>query len=230
MTEMKRYPWKITTFIILIVISIVLYMVLQQGDYLSFENLKQHRNALREFVDAHYAISLISFFVVYITTAFFLPGAIALSIVAGFLFGTWTGALSVIAGATMGALLSFLSARYLVRDFIQERFETYLKGFNREISAHGQNYLFFLRIVPIMPFFVVNYLAGITLISPLAFTLTTLAGMTPGAFVFAFAGKEIGSIEAPEDLLSSKLIIAFVLMAVLAVLPVTVRRLRRRTR
>jgi len=224
---MKRHHWKITTFIMLIVISIVLYMVLQQGDYLSFENLKQHRSGLREIVEAHCAISLISFFVVYITTAFFLPGAIALSLVAGFLFGTWIGALTVIAGATTGALLAFLSARYLVRDFIQERFEGHLKAFNREMRSHGQHYLFFLRIVPIMPFFVVNYLAGVTLISPLTFTLTTMAGMAPGAFVFAFAGKEIGSIETPEDILSGKLITAFVLMAVLAVLPVAVRHLRK---
>jgi uncharacterized membrane protein YdjX (TVP38/TMEM64 family) len=227
---MIRRHWKTATFIVLITISIALYVLLQQGDYLSFESLKQHREGLKEIVDTHYSASLISFFAVYMTTAFFLPGAIALSIAGGFLFGVWVGALTVIAGATAGALLAFLSSRYLVRDVIQERFKDHLKVFNSEIGAHGAHYLFFLRIVPLMPFFVVNYLAGATMMSPLTFSLATVAGMAPGAFVFAFAGREIARINNPEDLLSGTLLTALTLIAVLAVLPVAFRHLRNRIR
>jgi uncharacterized membrane protein YdjX (TVP38/TMEM64 family) len=143
-------------------------------------------------------------------------------VASGFLFGVAAGAVYVNIASTSGAVLAFLCSRYLIGNWIQKRFSARLKSFNKEILRHGHNYLLFLRIVPIIPFFAVNYLAGITKIPLSKFIWTTVLGMLPGSVLFAYAGQRLGEIEQVRDLFSAEFIVAFSLLALFALLPVMV--------
>ena len=151
------------------------------SEYLTFESLKENRDILRSCIETHYVSSVIAFIAVVVSTAFFVPGIIAMTLVGGLLFGVLMGTVYVLVGATIGATIAFLSARYVLGNWIQHRYEEHLKAFNNEISRHGYNYLIAFRIVPIMPFFLVNYLAGITKMPLSRFIWTTAVGMFPGS-------------------------------------------------
>jgi uncharacterized membrane protein YdjX (TVP38/TMEM64 family) len=215
--------WKKIALFVLLVAAVGTYTALGLGDYLTFEMVKEHRAALRFFVDGHYATSVIVFIAVYLSTALFVPGAVVLTLAAGFLFGVVAGVVYVNIAATTGAVLAFLCSRYLIGKWIQKKFSAPLKSFNREIERHGQNYLLVLRIIPLFPFFAVNYLAGITKIPLPKFIWTTALGMLPGSVLYAYAGQRLGEIEQVVDLFSAEFIIAFSILALLAFSPVVVR-------
>jgi uncharacterized membrane protein YdjX (TVP38/TMEM64 family) len=223
---MRSSRKKLLLFTLLIVAAAAVWLS-GGADYLTFENLKEDRALLQTYVSHHYALSVAVFMAVYVTTALFVPGALVMSLAGGFLFGVVQGTLYVIAGASVGATLAFLSARYLLGDRVQRRFGEQLGRFNREMKRHGHNYLLVMRIFPLLPFFVTNYLAGITRIRYRTFLWTTCLGMLPGSVVYTFAGQEIGAIETPEDIFSAKLLAAFSFLAVLAILPVLHRIVRK---
>jgi uncharacterized membrane protein YdjX (TVP38/TMEM64 family) len=197
------------------------------ADYLTFDALKEHRSALKGFVSLHYGLSVVIFCALFLSTAFFLPGAIALMIAAGFLFGVVEGVVYVNVAATTGAALAFLSSRYLIGNWIQERFALQLRHFNKEIKCHGQNYLFLLRIVPLFPFFVVNYLSGITMIPLSRFAWTTALGLAPASVLYAYAGRKLEGIDRLNDLFAPEIVATFVGLGLFALLPVFVRSWRR---
>jgi uncharacterized membrane protein YdjX (TVP38/TMEM64 family) len=215
--------WKKIGLLLILATAISFYFMSGISDYLTFDSVKEHRNTLRNFVERNYLYSALVFFIAYVSTAFFVPGAIALTLAAGFLFGVLKGVLLVLAAAISGAVFAFLSARYLLGNWVQKKFSSPLKIFNEEIERHGQNYLIVFRIIPVLPFFAVNYLAGITRIPLRRFAWTTAAGMLPGSILYTYAGRRLGEIENPGDLLSTESIIAFSALALLALLPVFVR-------
>jgi len=191
-------------------------------DYITFEELKKNSDVLKQFVHAHYIESVLVFILFFISTAFFVPGAIVATIAGGFFFGVVMGTIYVNIGSTTGATVAFLSARYLLGNWIQHRYAKQLMIFNEEIARHGSNYLIVLRIIPVLPFFIVNYLSGMTKISTKKFVLITSLSMLPGSVVYTFAGEELGTLRSPGDALSAKFFIAFGLLALFALLPVIV--------
>jgi uncharacterized membrane protein YdjX (TVP38/TMEM64 family) len=132
-------------------------------------------------------------------------------------------------GMTLGASLAFLFARYIAGKWIHSRYKDHLEKFNREIARHGSSYLLMLRLIPVLPFFVVNFLAGMTKMSLKRFLLTTAMGVLPGSVVYTYAGQEFGSIRSLDDIMTPKLVIAFVLLGTLALLPVAFRLLKKKS-
>ena len=197
----------------------------EPGRYLTFENLKQNREMLQHFVNEHYLESVLIFILIFISTAFIIPGAIIVSVAGGLFYGVLMGTLYINIGSTVGATMAFLAARYLIGQWVQKRYHAQMGTFNREIDRHGTNYLITLRIVPVLPFFMVNYLAGLTRISTKKFFLTTSVGMIPGSLVYTFAGRQFSAITSPEDISSPQLIIALVLLGIFALLPVIVHHI-----
>jgi uncharacterized membrane protein YdjX (TVP38/TMEM64 family) len=191
-------------------------------DVVSFQNIKAHRHELREMVGEHYVSSVAAFVGAVLCTAFFMPGALALALLGGFLFGTVHCIVYVNAGGLMGATLAFLLARHLLGNWLQQRYEHELRAFNREIKRHGHNYLVTLRILPIFPFFLVNYFAGLTRMTLRRYVLATFIGILPGSAVYSFAGQGLGSLNSPWEVLSPKILAALALMALFALLPVEV--------
>ena len=180
-------------------------------DLLTFEMLRQYRDQLLPITAQHYIIAVGFFILLYIAVvALSIPGTAALSLAAGFLFGFW-GIIYVNIGATIGAILAFLVARYLIGDWLQKRYAKKLTSFNKEIAENGYNYLLMLRLIPVFPFFLVNIFAGITKIPLVTYAWTTMAGIAPASFVFIYAGRKLGLIDKPGDILSWFILLVFVL-------------------
>lgn len=214
---MKRYKKRI---IILIFLVALILFVRFSGidDYMTFENLKRNRDSLQEFVKNHYILSVLCYIVIYISTAFFVPGAIPLTVVGGLLFGVFWGTVYVCIGATVGATLAFFTARYLIGEWLQDRYRNQLRRFNKEMSRHGHYYLIMIRLTPLLPFFLINYLAGLTMIPFRVFLLTFLITLLPGSVIYAFAGQHLGTIESLEDILSVETLLIIILLLAIVIL------------
>lgn len=225
--SMKMY-WKKNVFFAAAAVLIALFLLYTRyADLLSFESFKNNSSQLVGHVHEHYTVSIVVFGALFISTAFFLPGALVLTLAGGFLFGAWAGAFYACVFSTAGASFAFLLSRYLLGGWVQARYAAHLERFNREVTLHGANYLFFLRVVPVMPFFLVNYLAGVTKISTARYTLVTFLGISPGSLVYSLAGRQFQNIKDPEDILSAKMITLFILIALFSLLPVCLRRMKR---
>jgi uncharacterized membrane protein YdjX (TVP38/TMEM64 family) len=213
--------------LILLFAAIIALRYSPLGKALTFDNLKQHRDILITLVQDHYGLSVMLFIGVYIlAAAFSIPGAVILTLGGGFLFGTPAATVYVNIGATAGASLAFLSARYLLGERLQEKYQNQLDKFNAEITKNGARYLLSLRFIPVFPFFLINFLSGLTKIPLKTFVWTTSLGIIPGTAVYAFAGRQIGTINALSEILSKKVIIAFVILALFAIFPVVLDRIK----
>lgn len=215
--------------LILFIAVIVLIRFSAIGDYITFENLKKNREILFAFTKENYLISIILYIIIYIlVVAFSLPGAAVLTLAGGFLFGTLLAMLCVNIGATAGAALAFVLARYLIGKQIQNRYESQLRTLNEQIDKNGSRYLLTLRFLPIFPFFLINFLSGLTKVPLKTFIWTTSLGILPGSAVYAFAGQQIGTINSLIEILSKKVLIAFALLALFTLLPIILNYAKKR--
>jgi len=210
------------------VAAVGLFFYLDLGRYLTLASLKANRQALADFYAAHTAVTIAAFLAIYIVqTALSLPGAAILSLAAGAIFGSLLGTLLAVVAATIGATLAFLVTRYLLRDLILNRFAPRLEGLNRELESRGFNYLLFLRLVPLFPFFLINLAAGLTRLPLRTFVLGTLIGIIPGGFVYVNAGASLAGINSLRDIASPRVLGSFLLLGLFALVPVIYGKLRK---
>jgi uncharacterized membrane protein YdjX (TVP38/TMEM64 family) len=206
---------------------VVAFFALGGQKYMSLDAVKANRDALLHFADDHFIAALAIAFVAYVgATAFSLPGGLVLSLALGFVFGRWVGTVLVVVAATIGATLVFLAARYLFADAARRRMGALGAKISAGFTENAFNYLLFLRLVPVFPFFLVNLAPAFTTISVRTFMLGTLIGIIPGSFVFVNLGQTLGRIDSLSGLLTTETIGAFVLLGALALLPVLVRKYR----
>jgi uncharacterized membrane protein YdjX (TVP38/TMEM64 family) len=199
--------------LVLLAAAIAAYFWFDLGTVLSLENFKQSQTDIVAAKDANPLFYIGGFFLIYvIVTALSLPGAAIMSLVAGALFGVITGTILVSFASTIGATLAFLSARFLLRDWVQSKFGERLKAIDDGIARDGAFYLFTIRLIPLFPFFVVNLLMGLTRIKTRTFYWVSQIGMFPATIVFVNAGTQISKIESTAGLLSPTLIGSFVLL------------------
>jgi uncharacterized membrane protein YdjX (TVP38/TMEM64 family) len=199
--------------------------------YLSFETLKEHRDELLAFKARHFVAMLVATLAVYaVATALSFPGGVLMSLAVGFLFGRWVGAAIVIVAATVGATAAFLSARYLFADAARRRMGPRLQRLSRGFEADAFNYLLFVRLVPIFPFWLMNLVPAFTPVSTRTFVVATAIGILPGSFVFVNLGESLLRIHSARDLLSTSVLLSFTLLGVLSVMPVVVKKVRHRRR
>jgi uncharacterized membrane protein YdjX (TVP38/TMEM64 family) len=207
---------------------IVLIRVFGFDQLLSLETFRQYRDQLLAFTAQHYIPTVAVFILVYIAAvALSIPGATILTLTAGFLFGFF-GVIYVNIGATAGAILAFLVARYLIGDWVQKRYGERLASFNKEIADNGYNYLLTLRFIPLFPFFLINIFAGLTRVPLATFAWTTMVGILPGSFVYIYTGRQLGIIEKPGDILSWQILLAFVLLGLLVLSPVIIKKIMKK--
>ena len=208
---------------------IALFFYFHLGRYLTLESLKGNRNALLQFYAAHRLAMVVGFIGIYIVqTTLSLPGAAILSLAAGAVFGNIRGTIFVNIGATLGATIAFLLARYLLSDLIQKRFGSRLEGINTELEKAGFNYLLFLRLVPIFPFFLINLGAGLTRIPLRTFFWGTMLGIIPGSFVYCNAGASLAAINRVGEIASPRVLASFALLGLFALVPVFYQKLKRK--
>ena len=194
--------------------AIAAYFVFDLGQILSLENFKASQADIVAAKDANPALYITGFFILYVAvTGLSIPGAAIMSLVAGALFGVVVGTIIVSFASTIGATLAFLSARYVLRDWVQGKFGDRLRPINDGVEKDGAFYLFTLRLIPIFPFFVINLLMGLTRIKTRTFFWVSQLGMLPATVVFVNAGTQISRIESTAGLLSPTLIASFVALA-----------------
>ena len=199
-----------------LIAAVAAYSLFDLGQYLSFDALKAQRDALHGRVDANPGLAMAVFFLIYVAVAALsVPGAVIMTLAGGALFGLWRGTLLVSFASTIGATLAFLGARFLFRDGVQARFGNRLQSLNEGIAREGGFYLLALRLVPVFPFFVINVLSGLTSLRTSTFYWVSQLGMLPATFVFVNAGTQLAQVNAPGDVLSAPLFIAFALLGLL---------------
>lgn len=203
------------SFLIAIIVVIIAYFQLGLNDYLSLDQLKARQADFAASYAENPLLFLGLFFVIYvISTALSLPGAAILTIAAGALFGLVTGTIIVSFASTIGATLAFLSSRFLLRDWVQEKFGDRLKAIDQGFEKDGAFYLFTLRMIPAFPFFVINLLMGLTRIRTLTYYWVSQLGMLAGTIVYVNAGTQLANVDPGKSLLSPALIGSFVILAI----------------
>lgn len=219
----KKLPLKQIAIVLAVVAVIVLACALHLTDYLTLQYLQSSRAHFADLY-AQYGLALVlAYMGIYIVvTACSLPGAAILTLAGGALFGRWVGLVAVSFASTIGATLAFLMARFLLKDWVQNKFGDKLKPINQGVAKEGAFYLFTMRLVPAFPFFVVNLVMGLTTIRPLTFFVVSQLGMLPGTFVFVNAGTELSKITSLKGILSPGLLLSFV---ALGLLPIAVKKL-----
>jgi pyruvate/2-oxoglutarate dehydrogenase complex dihydrolipoamide dehydrogenase (E3) component/uncharacterized membrane protein YdjX (TVP38/TMEM64 family) len=206
-------------FAALAVLAVGLYQYFGLGQLLTLDSLKSQQQALQAYYQAQPVLVLLGFFAVYLTaTALSVPGAAVLTLAAGAMFGLWVGLVVVSFASSIGALLAFLGARYLLRDSIQTRFGKQLGPINDGMRRDGAFYLFTLRLVPVFPFFLVNLLAGLTPIAAGRFYWVSQLGMLAGTAVYVNAGAQLAGIRSLSGVFSPGLLLSFALLGVLPVI------------
>jgi uncharacterized membrane protein YdjX (TVP38/TMEM64 family) len=211
------------------IVALTLFFWFDLGRFLTLEALKANRQALLEYYAAHTVATVTGFMALYIIqTALSLPGAAILSLAAGAIFGSLLGTVYANIAATIGATLAFLVTRYLLRDAVLSRFGPRLEGMNRELETRGFNYLLFLRLVPVFPFFLINLAAGLTRLPLRSFFLATMIGIIPGGFVYVNAGASLATITSLSGIASPRVLGSFALLGLFALVPVLYNKLKTR--
>ena len=205
--------------LLVIVALFVSAFVFDLTQYLSLDVLKEKQQQLNSlFAENPFATFAIYFAIYVISTALSLPGATVLTLGAGAIFGFGWGLLLASFAAAFGAFLSFLSARFILRDWVQAKFGERLKAINRGIERDGAFYLLSLRLVPIFPFFVINLVMGLTPIKAWTYYWVSQVGMLLGAAVYINAGTQLAQINSLGDVVSADLIGAFVLLGIMPII------------
>ena len=218
--------WLFRVALLAVVVSLIAAFILNR-QALSFDSLIARQAALQRAVVEQPALVLGAAFVLYvIVTGLSLPGAAVLSLAYGWLFGFWRGLVLVSFASTAGATVAFLMSRFLFRDAIRSRFGERLTAFNEALAREGAFYLFTLRLIPQVPFFVVNLLMGLTPLRTTTFWWVSQLGMLPGTCVYVYAGSSVSSLERLRDegvsgLVTWQLLVAF---ALLGLFPLLVKR------
>ena len=203
-----------------IAVAIGAFFYFDLGQFLSLAAIKEHRDKLLSFTEENYVSSAGLFILAYIVvTGLSLPGAVILTLAGGFLFGSLFGTLFVNLGATTGATLAFLTARYLLRDWVEQKFGKWLGPVQQGFTNNAFSYLMTLRLIPLFPFFVVNLVSGLTRMNVGTYVAATALGIIPGSFVYAYAGRQLGTINSLNEIASPNVIGAFVLLGLLALVP-----------
>lgn len=213
--------------------AVVIFFLMRK--YFSLEYLSQVEANLKSHYDAHPLIVYSLAFVIYvIVTGLSIPGATALSLVYAWFFGFSRGLILISFASTAGATMAFLLSRYLFRDWIQSRFGERLATFNQALEQDGAVYLFTLRLVPAVPFFVINAVMGLTNLRTWTFWWVSQIGMLAGTAVYVYAGSSIPDLQTLEKegvnaiFTTSQLTQFTIAFVLLGVFPLVVKKLAQR--
>ena len=201
--------------VLLLVIGVLigLFFAFDLSQYLTLTFLKEVRTAATAFVAENPSLSTLGFFGIYVlVTGLSLPGAALMTLAAGAIFGFWWGLAIVSFASTIGATIAMVISRSLLRDWVQAKFSQQLATVNEGLQRDGGFYLFSIRMVPLLPFFIINLVMGLTHISAWQFYWVSQTGMFAGTIFFVFAGTQLAQVSSIGDVLSPGLIGALTLL------------------
>jgi uncharacterized membrane protein YdjX (TVP38/TMEM64 family) len=239
----------------LLLIVAIAAVVLATGTHrhLSFETLARHHGEIRDFIGAHQVAAVLAYAGLYIiVVALSIPGGLFLTLAGGMLFGGLLGGAVTVVSATIGATIIFLIARSALGEHLARRAGPMVDRVARGFVADAFNYLLFLRLVPVFPFWLVNLVPALAGVRLGTFVVATFVGIIPGTFAYAFVGSGLESVIAAQgvdyraclaagradcrfdfhvkSVVTPELIAALVLLGIVALIPVVVKRIRARSR
>lgn len=209
-------------------LALVAFFALDLGRFLNLGFLQDsHAQLLELYAQQPLGVAAAYFTVYTLATAVSFPGAVVLTLAGGALFGLGWGLLIVSFASSLGATLAFLAARFVLRDSMEARFGSRLAEIHRGIEKDGAFYLFSLRLIPAVPFFVINLVMGLTRMRTWTFYWVSQLGMLAGTMVYVNAGTQLARIESLSGILSPPMLLSF---ALLGVFPLLARKWAERLR
>ena len=207
--------------------GVIIFYFFEIDNFLSFEWLKDNQRLLEIFYQSNPLTVMVCFVSLFLFIGLFLlPGATLLSVFSGAVFGLPLGPLLVSVGSTLGALLAFYVARYILKNWVEERFGERLHPIQEGLCKNDIHYMLFLRLVPIAPFFLVNIAMGASQISWKVFMAGTLLGKLPAIWIYANAGSNLASLRSLADINSPRIIVALTLLCLLTLIPVAYQKIK----
>ncbi len=220
--------------IAVILAGFVVFFSLGGQQYLSFSMLSEHRDAILAWHADNLILSVALFLVAYaLTVAFSLPGATWLTLIGGFVFGTWGALFAVVISATVGSVLIFLAARYAFADFFHAKAGPMVHRMEEGFQENALSYLLFLRLVPIFPFWIVNLVPAVLGVPLRTYVIGTFVGIIPGTFVYCSVGNGLGAIiergEMPDlgIIFDPPVLVPLVGLAVLSLIPIAYKKFKK---
>ena len=199
--------------LIAVVLGIVAFFAFDLGRFLTLDYIKGSQAAFGElYASQPFKVAAVYFLIYVVSTALSLPGAAIITLAGGAIFGLGWGTVIVSFASTMGATLAFLMSRFVLRSSIEDKFGNRLAEINKGIAKDGAFYLFTLRLIPVVPFFVINLVMGLTKMKARTFYWVSQLGMLAGTLVYVNAGTQLAQIDSLQGILSPGLIGSFVLL------------------
>lgn len=233
-------PKKLLPLGIILLVAIIGAFFLR--DIFSFEALANNRDMLIAWRDNNYLLAALSFIAIYIVVvAFSLPGAAVMTLTGGFLFGLFPGVFFNVIGATIGALAIFMAAKTGLGDFLHAKYlsdngdgkETFLERMDKEMRENELSYLFLMRLVPAIPFFLANLAPAFLGVKLRNFTFTTFFGILPGSLVYTSVGAGLGDVFAAGQTPNLGIIFEWHILGpilglcALAILPIIIKKFKK---
>lgn len=211
--------------ILIVLLSLFFYFHLYR--YLSFESLKTHRELLLWWSQQHFVWFILGFVFIYtVAVACSVPGATLLTLTGGFLFGPVLGVVLVVMSATLGAFIVFMAVELALRDWLMKKATYWLKAMEEGFQKNSFSYLLFLRLVPLLPFWLVNIVPALLGVTKRTFLIATFIGIIPGSSVYVLVGNGLGHIfdanQTPNlsIIFDPKILFPLLALALLSLVPV----------
>jgi len=215
--------------------GLIAFFVLDLDEYVSLSALKENRQLLADWVQQAGYLAFLAYMAVYaVATAFSLPAGAIITIAGGFLFGPWLGGALTVVGATLGATVLFLAARYAFADLLRERAGTAIRKMEDGFRENALSYMLFLRLIPVFPFFIVNLVPAFLGVKLGTYVIGTAVGIIPGSLVYASLGDGFSAIVEKGGeinlglIFEPRFLFPIVGLGILALIPVVYKKLKGR--
>ena len=217
-----------------IFVVITMIFVLGVDEQFSLQILRSHRHELLLWTKKNLFLAGFIFFISYVlVVVLFLPGAIWMTLVGGFLFGTITATALVVTAATVGAMMVFLMARYLLASYFHTKLSRSILKLKAGFESNALNYIVFLRLVPLFPFWLVNIVPAFSNMSFHKYVVGTFLGIIPGSAVYCSIGNGLGEVFDRGDMpnldaiFELNILIPMIALAFLSLIPIAYRLIKR---
>jgi len=205
--------------LLVLAIGVGLFFYFDLSAYFTLEQLKNQQSALESYrAENPILVALLYVLTYVIIAALSLPGAALMTLTGGAVFGVFWGTILANISATIGATIAFIIARFILGNWVQEKFGDRIEAINKGIEQDGAFYLFSLRLVPLFPFVIINLVMSLTKIKVFTFFWVSQIGMLAGAAVYANAGTQLAKIDSLSGIASPGLLISFVLLGLFPII------------
>lgn len=209
----------------LAVIGLIILMSFYLTDIVTLDHVKANEAYLRDFIEDHYGLSVLLFFVA--CTLFInspIPLAAALKVLGGFFFGFYWGAFYNIGATLLACLVGYGISRYTFRDLFEKRYYDNLRTVENDIEKNGFYYFLSLRLIMVVPYFLINILAGLSRISFKKYLASTLVGVTPASLIYANGGNRLEQITSLQEIFRFDIILSLAVVALISLCPVIIKK------